>query len=93
MARRRRAPSVPSRADNSGQVRLPETVAIHLFQHEAAGQNPFNGLSTADSHAQSASSILVTRSTTEAQVIDPGLVCCPDSSTCSSLTGTERGHL
>ncbi len=67
-------------------------MATPASSQESAGRSPSRASSTADSQAQSASSILVTRSTTEAQVIDPGLVCCLDLSTCSSVTGAERRH-
>ncbi len=86
-----RGPSVPSRADNSGQVQPPETMAAPASSQERAAQSRSEDSSTTDSQAQSASSILATRSTTEAQVIDPGLVCCPDLSRRPSLTEVPSG--
>lgn len=46
----------------------------------AAGQNDDAPLITGDSQTQSAGSMPVTRSTTKAQVNDPGLICCLDLS-------------
>ncbi len=69
---RPRAPSVPNRADNSGQIRLPETGSHPPAHSEIAGQRPFNRVRTADSQAQSASSILVTCSTKEPQASGRG---------------------
>ncbi|WP_455754730.1 winged helix-turn-helix domain-containing protein [Streptomyces niveus] len=64
----RRTPTpVPRRAKNSGQVQLPQTVTIPTDRCKSAVQRLSNGPSTADSQAQSASSTLVTRSTTKAQ--------------------------
>ncbi|WBO64954.1 hypothetical protein [Streptomyces camelliae] len=42
------------------------------------GQKQYRHPSAVASQAESASSILVTRSNTNPQVIDPGVTCCPD---------------
>lgn len=52
------APSAPSSADNSGQIRLPQTVSIHADRRKSAAQHLSDSPSTADSQARSASSIL-----------------------------------
>ncbi|CAD5970008.1 protein of unknown function [Streptomyces sp. KY75] len=74
---RSRAPYVPFRAANSGQVRRRQTSSASHALSEYAGQGQCDRRSTADSQAQSASSILVTHSTIKALVDDRGLSLAP----------------
>ncbi|MFG2404939.1 Scr1 family TA system antitoxin-like transcriptional regulator [Streptomyces brevispora] len=57
-----RAPSAPFGADNSGQARRPETTPPSTAPAKHAGQSHYSRSRTVDSQAQSACSILVTRS-------------------------------
>ena len=70
---RRRAHSVPVRAGNYGQQRCEPTLTATQGDGICAGQSHITHPSAVASQAESASSILVTRSMIKAQVIDPGL--------------------
>ena len=72
-----RAQSVPIRRDNHGQQWLQDARTEAPVGYKVAGQRISGHASAIASQADSASSILVTRSRMKAQVIDPGLVCCP----------------
>lgn len=80
MPHSRRAPSVPSGADNSGQIRLSERLAHPPPRCESPVQAPSGSPRTADSQARSASSILATRSMKKPQTSGRGLFCCLDRS-------------
>ena len=74
----RRARLVPDRAGNRGEWRGAPTDWPDSVNSSAAVQPADRRSKTQASQAESASSILVTRSMIKAQVSDLGFVCCLD---------------
>ncbi len=73
---RRRAHSVPIRPVNHGQQRCDPVLQGVTPEHVCPGQRPSGFASALASQAESASSILVTRSRSKPQVNGLGFVCC-----------------
>ena len=73
-----RARRVPDRAGSHGEQRETYRPLTRCLRLSVAGQDQSKPQMPLASQAESASSILVTRSRIYPQVDDPGVLCCPD---------------